>query len=272
MIHTDLYVENTSEILARGMERDYEDVFLVNPTQNTMQELVSTFNSLDVHTGVRLFTDERKFKDLIDDFIVASMIADLVAEDKLSIRTLSDVPHSSVLLTESYVVSLVESGEQTAGLVTTEESFVSSAYTEYRQRWDDADAFTLRTPALSHIRETLAEDIGPSAVDDFDTVLETLDTARGGGDGLDEVTIALLVAANNGELLYDISRWGEDIRLASKATFSRSKNRLEAKGLIETEKVPIDVGRPRLRLMLGNGELRDADIEALTQKAQSVLE
>jgi DNA-binding MarR family transcriptional regulator len=118
----------------------------------------------------------------------------------------------------------------------------------------------------------LAEDIGTDAVEDFDAVLETLDTARGGGEGLDEVTIALLVAANNGELLYDISRWGEDIRLASKATFSRSKNRLEDKGLIDTEKVPIDVGRPRLRLMLGHGGLQEADIETVTEKAQAMLE
>ena len=51
-------------------------------------------------------------------------------------------------------------------------------------------------------------------------------------------------------LLYDISRWGEDVGVASKATFSRAKSRLEDAALIRTEKVPIDVGRPRLRLTL----------------------
>jgi hypothetical protein len=73
---------------------------------------------------------------------------------------------------------------------------------------------------------------------DFRAVLDSLEAARGGGEGLDEVTISLLVAAKNRELLYDISRWGEDIGLASKATFSRTKTRLEDNGLIETEKVP----------------------------------
>jgi hypothetical protein len=272
MIHSDLYVENTGEILAEGLRGGEETVFLINPTQETMRELVSTFSTLDVQSGVQLFADEGQLKDLTDDFIVASTIADLVAEDTLSVRTLSEVPHSSFLLTDSYVVSLVENETKAAGLVSTEESFVSSTYSHYAERWRDAETFSLRTPALSHIRETLAEDIGTSAVDDFNAILDTLDTARGGGEGLDEVTIALLVAANNGELLYDISRWGEDIRLASKATFSRSKNRLEDNGLLDTEKVPIDVGRPRLRLMLGDGDLREADIEKVTQRAQSVLE
>jgi hypothetical protein len=271
MIHSDLYVENTGEILEEGLEGEQDSVLLVNPTQETMRELVSTVSSLD-DRGVKLFADERQLKDLTDDFIVASTIADLVAADTLSVRTLSEVPHSSFLLTESYVVSLVEGETRTAGLVSTEESFVSSTYEQYETRWETAETFSLRTPALSRIRETLAEDIGTDAVEDFDAVLETLDTARGGGEGLDEVTIALLVAANNGELLYDISRWGEDIRLASKATFSRSKNRLEDKGLIDTEKVPIDVGRPRLRLMLGHGGLQEDDIETVTEKAQAMLE
>jgi len=42
-------------------------------------------------------------------------------------------------------------------------------------------------------------------------------------------------------------------------------------GLIDTEKVPIDVGRPRLRLMLGDERLNDADSDELATVAQSLL-
>ncbi|MFB6184704.1 MAG: DUF5821 family protein, partial [Haloarculaceae archaeon] len=69
----------------------------------------------------------------------------------------------------------------------------------------------------------------------------------------------------------DISKWGEDIGLASKATFSRTKTKLEDMGLIDTEKVPIDVGRPRLRLMLGDDRLSEADTDELASVAQSLL-
>ena len=86
---------------------------------------------------------------------------------------------------------------------------------------------------------------------------------------LDEVAISLIVAAKNRVLLYDISKWGEDVGLASKATFSRTKTHLEDTGLIDTEKVPIDVGRPRLRLRFADEDLHDASIDDLLERARS---
>ena len=103
----------------------------------------------------------------------------------------------------------------------------------------------------------------------FRTVLESVESLDDESE-LDEVGLSLLMAAEHGQLLYDISRWGEDTGVASKATFSRTKTRLEERGLIDTEKVPIDVGRPRLRLLLGDERLREADAEELTSAAQSV--
>ncbi|MFB6186598.1 MAG: DUF5821 family protein, partial [Halobacteriaceae archaeon] len=82
---------------------------------------------------------------------------------------------------------------------------------------------------------------------------------------------SLLVAAKNDVLLYNISKWGEDSGLASKATFSRTKSRLEEQGLIDTEKVPIDVGRPRLKLRLADPRLEEASPSELANVAQSVL-
>jgi DNA-binding MarR family transcriptional regulator len=84
--------------------------------------------------------------------------------------------------------------------------------------------------------------------------------------------ISLLVAGKNGELLYDISKWGEDVGVASKATFSRTKTRLEDNGLLDTEKVPIDVGRPRLRLLLGDQRLADATADELAAVAREMLD
>lgn len=88
---------------------------------------------------------------------------------------------------------------------------------------------------------------------------------------LDEVGLSLLVAAKHEQLLYDISRWGEDAGIASKATFSRTKTHLEERGLLETEKVPIDVGRPRLRLLIGNERLGETDAEELASAARELL-
>ena len=270
MIRSDVYAESSGEILERGLEAA-DDLLLVNPTRQTMRELVSTYRDGHDQSTVRLFADSQPLKDLIDDFLVASTIADLVVTETLAVRTLETVPRNSLVLTEDFLVSLIERDGSAVGLTTTDESFVVETYDHYDRRWRRAEEFALRTPPLSHIRETLGVEIGPQAVDDFDRIITTLDSTQGNGDDLDEVTIALLVAANNGELLYDISRWGEDIKLASKATFSRTKNRLEDENLIDTEKVPIDVGRPRLRLMLADGTLDATSIEDVAKRAQARL-
>ena len=107
-------------------------------------------------------------------------------------------------------------------------------------------------------------------------MLEVIETTRSGGyrdtndDTLDEVALTLLAAAAHEIQLYEISKWGEEVGLASKATFSRTKGRLEEQSVIATEKVPIDVGRPRLRLRLGD-QLRDEEISDLPAAAQEML-
>ncbi|MBX0323489.1 hypothetical protein EGH21_10655 [Halomicroarcula sp. F13] len=246
-------------------------VYVVNPDRDTISALVTTLDEQTTPPEVRLLADERALKDVMDDFLVASTAADLVESDDLTMRLLSDVPTHSVAVTADTVYALVTIGDAVGGLGTDDGEFVDGAYDYYDTTWEAAEAYSLRTPPISTVRSTLESEIGEATANDFDSVLGSLATARGDGDGLDEVTISLLVAAKNGELLYDISKWGEDVGLASKATFSRTKTKLEDMGLIDTEKVPIDVGRPRLRLMLGDERLEDADADELATVAQSLL-
>lgn len=271
MGQSDVHGATNREVLAEGLADASGEPLFVNPTRGMLRDLVGMYRDDEGLPGLRILADAEPLKDLAGDFIVASALADLIDEGRFEVRTLSEVPRHTVLVTDGFVLSLVEGQKRVAGLGTGEEPFVSETFDEYGRRWDDAEAFSLRTPPLSHIRETLEADIGAAAVEDFDRILETLDRARGDGEGLDEVTISLLVAANNGELLYDISRWGEDIRLASKATFSRNKNLLEEAGLLDTEKVPIDIGRPRLRLLFADSTLQDATIEEIVERAEQEL-
>ena len=266
-----LLTDGITELLGAELETTDTELYVVNPSHRTIEELVSVMSELESPPRVKLLAGERPLKDVMDDFIVASRAANLVGDDRLTIRTSSTQPENSLLITENEVVSIVTAGEHVAGLTTDDDEFVASVRDRYAAAWDDAEEYPLRTPPLTEVRNTLAGDISETTASDFDQVLSSLQTARGNGDGLDEVTISLLVAAKNGELLYDISKWGEDIGLASKATFSRTKTKLEDMGLIDTEKVPIDVGRPRLRLMLGDDRLQDADADQLANVAQSLL-
>jgi len=260
------------DVVQAVLEEEPGELFVVNPTADALETLVEVATAYDGDLpNIRLVAEERMLKDVMGDFLVASNTADLVEADTLELRTLGDDTRSSMLVTDDHTVALIEAGDQVGGLATDDTDFTSAAYDSVSDDWADAEPFKLRTPGITRVRQTLDAEISPEVEHDFDDVLASLETARGDGDGLDEVTISLLVAAKNKVLLYDISKWGEDVGIASKATFSRTKTKLEDMGLIDTEKVPIDVGRPRLRLKLADDRLQNAPPSELANVAESIL-
>lgn len=258
-------------VIDRLLDDANGDLYLVNPTREVLETVVEMTGSRPAAPEIRVVASRGLVRDVMDDFIVASTTADLIEEGRLAIRTAQEIPPESVFITPERVVALVSLGEATAGIATEDSGYVSDTTTELEELWAEAEDYSLRTPAMTRVEETLSDAVGDDVEGDFAAMLSSMETARGNGEGLDEVTVSLLAAAKNQVLLYDISRWGEDADVASKATFSRTKSTLEEKGLIETEKVPIDVGRPRLRLKLADDRLADADADELASVAQSVL-
>ncbi|WP_434521437.1 transcriptional regulator TbsP [Halorubrum sp. AS12] len=248
---------------------DDDELLVVDPSAETIVSLVETAVGRDDLPKLSMLADERTLKDVLDDFVVASRAADLVADGTLDLRVLDGAVDNALFVSPSRVVALVTVGEGVAALSTDDGEFVDEVYETHRSAFDDAEAYTLRTPAISRVRETLESEIGAEARADFDAVLDAAESDE--TVDLDEVTVSLLVAAKNDVLLYDISKWGEDVGIASKATFSRTKTRLEDLGIIDTEKVPIDVGRPRLRLKLGDERLQGVDAEALAAEAAEMM-
>ena len=266
-----------SNILAADVEAaleaafagDDDELLVVDPSAETIVSLVETAVGRDDLPALSMLADERTLKDVLDDFVVGSRAADLVADGDLDLRTLAGEVDNALFVSPSRVVALVTAGDGVAALSTEDAEFVDEVYETHRSAFDDAEAYALRTPAISRVRETMEAEIGEEARADFDAVLDA--TESDADVDLDEVTLSLLVAAKNDVLLYDISKWGEDVGIASKATFSRTKTRLEDIGIIDTEKVPIDVGRPRLRLKLGDDRLRDVDTSELAAEAAELM-
>ena len=246
-------------------------VYVVGPSPGTIKAMIEVASTSNDAPLIRLLSEQEVLKSVFQDFLVASTAADLISVGNLSIRIGPITQGNELIVTADSVAGIVTAGTSIAALSTETDDFVQRANEYYSELWDDATVYDLRTPPLTKIRTSLADDVGEAVEADFTAVLESLETARGNGNGLDEVTISLLVAAKNEELLYDISKWGEDIGIASKATFSRTKTTLEDLGLIDTEKVPIDVGRPRLRLKFAHEKLRDATAQELASVAQSLM-
>jgi hypothetical protein len=259
--------ENLRTILADASG----EVIAVGLDENATRELVEMLAESEELPNVRLLARDDVLKWLRDDFMLASTAAELREADVLELRAAAGRLGDTLLVTEEMVVSLLTPDDgQSAALVTDDEEFVEAVHKRWNDLWEDGEQFDLRTPTYSRVLETLADEFDSAMEADFETVLESIadmDT----DDWLDEVAVSLLVAAKHEQLLYDISHWGEDADVASKATFSRKKTLLEEQGLLETEKVPIDVGRPRLRLLLGDERLREADADELASVAHEML-
>jgi hypothetical protein len=223
--------------------------------------------------SVRVLASEQTLKEVMSDFLVASAASDLIGDGVLEILSTSDDSRRSLVLAgDSAVMSFVDVGDAVGAVSTDDDSMLDGADELFESMWGDGDEFRIRTPPASKVRETLREEIGEDTQKDFESILDHLETAKGDGEGLDEITVALLTAARNKVLLYDISKWGEDSGVASKATFSRKKTELEDRGLIDTENVPIDIGRPRLRLMFADESLQDAPLEDVVEAAKEAMQ
>ena len=263
-------------LLDRGLEEtvdavlaDVEAAMVVDPSRETIEAVVDALEE-DRDGTVDLFAREGPLRAVFEDFLVASRAADHVADGHLRIRTLPERVGNELVVTDDELGAIVSAGGTHGLLIATDAEFVEASRRGLRERWSEATPYSLRTPPLSAVRSGLEDTLGGETTADFDRMLASMETARG-EDGVDEVTLSLLAAARNEQLLYDVSKWGEDVGLASKATISRTKSRLEEAGLLATEKVPIEVGRPRLRLRLADERLREIDPDQLASAAGSTL-
>ncbi len=268
-MNSNLMDRSAADVLRDVLEDGDGTPLVIAPDARTIEALVEVLDERS--PPVRLLADVDTLKHVMDDFLVAGRAADHIEAGRLEIRA-DDEGTNTLLITETAVVALVRGSDRVAGLSTDDDEFTQDIGNRFETVWENAEPYTPRTPSLARIRETLEAELGAATATDFDTALSSLETADGAGAAFDEVTVSLLVAARNEDLLYDISKWGEDVGIASKATFSRTKTRMEESGLIETEKVPIDVGRPRLRLKLATDELRAASADELLEVARSVTD
>lgn len=247
-------------------------VLVTTSTSDDVAGLVTALES-DAADEVRLLVDERTAKNVRDSFLLSSRVVDLVDEGTLDVRIASpETPFSTLLVGSDDVRSVASvSGAAVAELrADADESAIDAIREEFDDVWADAEQFVARTPAYSVMLDTLDDRLGESMRADVEQVFEEATAVRGETEPIQPVQLSLLMGAKNQVQFYELGLWGESEGVASRAKFSREKQALEEHGLIDTEKVPTDVGRPRQRLVLGE-DLEEMDALELTSAAQSVL-
>jgi hypothetical protein len=244
-----------------------EEFLLVSPSRFLLEGWVSVSWGLESPPVSTVLADDRVLSSLRDDFSVAWSAADLVAENDLRLIVSDTGPGSTVLVSGDRVWTVSVLGGTCVAMSTTDGE-LASEFQGFVEAELGNGSFDLRTPPRTQLLEELARMFSEEVSNDFESGIEVLGGLETGEVGAAHV--ALLVAALHGELLYDLGKWAEDTRFASRATLSRKKDDLEEHGLTTTEKVPVDVGRPRQRLRPGD-ELREDWVEAAVKQAVEVL-
>lgn len=207
-----------------------------------------------------------------DEFRTAARAADLVGSGRLNLRAVDDRTLPSVVVAAGRALAPVPLPDGRAVALSTEEAAVVSAVrTAFAETAAAGDRYRLGAPAYTRLLGELEAEVGPTIREEFAAALDAPVIVRGPDDTLDEIDTALLLGARNRAQLYELSEWAESVGLASRATISSRKRRLEAVGLLATEKVATDVGRPRQRLVLADESLASVGVADLVRAARSVL-
>jgi hypothetical protein len=266
-----------SAVVTQAIEAAGDAPIMALPSIPLVRAAISAVEGISPGETIRLVAPERVMKAIRDEFGTAGQLATLVEQEAIAFRVGDEADVGAYLASESGYTSFTGAraiGDEeppVIGLAGDDANTSATLHEQAEALWEAADEFRLRTPPLGPAIEGLGEEVGEGIMDDLEEVLASDRTARMVGTDVDVAIVLALLTARNSGVLYDLGNWAENFRVASKATFSRKKGRLEDLGLIETEKVHQEVGRPRQRLVLSD-DLEGLGPVELVTTADSVLD
>lgn len=237
---------------------------------NTAIELLEQ-EQIGIEGELRLLLTSSIAEQLSEKFPLNSYFQKLNEKERVQIRQetqeLGQLP--GIVIKEDAVYYPLSFGTIDTYLEISNEQVYEFISDEYTSLFSQAGEMDLAVPPWRELLEELAEATSPETAQEFESLVEA--ATPDDLDSLDEISLALVAGARTGALQYDISKWGEDMNLASKATFSRRKSSLVDDGVITTEPVQIEVGRPRERLLI-NDESTDANPNSSTPETAAQLD
>lgn len=243
--------ETVEDISLSHIVDDGPELYVINPTTSLVDGLINAIGSTDSKSpDIQILSDKQRFSAIAQRFKIASQLADFVEQDVATIQTIQDYQRNSMLISVDRLSIFPATGEPSPAFTQSVENGLGDLMEMIDSDWEESTKYSLQTPPISRIVETMETDLGAAFKHDFESTLIDIDKIYTGGTEISITTIILLVAARNDLMFYDVGHWAERIGLASRATLSRKKRELEDAEAISTSKVKQEVGRPRMKLHL----------------------
>jgi len=239
---------------------DHDDqVFVVNPPTPVVTALVEDLAARDNPPETHVLAADRTLNTALSPYWVDATASDLIDAGILHVHSI-DTEHTPAFVAGNYVASIAFStpvsefpGDTAAtdltpvlteGTIDTDQEALDEILAGIAA---EAPAYNLYTPPLSDVVELLEDHFDADVSDDFHTGVQT---AYDQDFGLDSASIAVLLGGFHELQYHDLGLWAEVSEFASRATLSRAKTTLEDQGILTTEDIETEMGRPRQRLLL----------------------
>jgi hypothetical protein len=247
-----------------------ERFLLLDPPPRLIDALVRAVTGETTLPHVDVAASETTLRTVRQQFLLATRVATAVATDRCRLRGTDTDDLSTVFVSPDRLCVVVVVDDAATVREPPSGDWTTAFYAAGQETFANAEPYPLRTPTLE---ELLSSDDTPLPAAFHDAFETALDIAASFDDPalFDPVRTALVLAARHELLNYDVSRWGERVGVASKATFSRRKGQLEDAHLT-TEEVSAGLGRPRQRLLLTDTSRAVLDEGGLAELLRSVHE
>ena len=248
---------------------DGGEVRLINPSAGLLAAVVERTHATTADGVLHLLVTASVSLAIEDRFPTAAQLADLRAAGRVAAHTANDPLEGT--LCGGAVVGMVFAQAQEWTLLPLEPALWRN-WIDQTWRSVVTGTSTMQLPRVgyAHLRSTLAAQVSPAVASHFDRLVRTARRELGDEADIDPTAVALLATAYHGGQLAEVTAWGTEVGVASRATFSRVKSQLVDVGVIETAPVPQEVGRPRLRLQLRQPP-EDTAVTALIDAARAVI-
>ncbi|MXR42179.1 hypothetical protein GRX01_12620 [Halobaculum sp. WSA2] len=263
------------------------DVLLVDPSPELVRIVVGEVAVADrsgadgsTEAGppslVRVLCTAETADTAFDDFLTATAAVDARSADRVAVRTVPDLGERLMIADGTVHAHLSVGVDGTnrpsdRGLASgDDEALCAAVEEEYGARWRDADEYAFDVPGRATIVESFASR-WPDAAETLADLFRAAETLPRTG-AFDPATVCTLVGARHEVLAMEIGDWAEEVGLSSRTEIARSKARLVEAGLVETEREPAGVGRPRHRLVLASGGPTDPTGGELLDRGRAALE
>lgn len=190
--------------------------------------------------------------DLGRRFVLGTAAAEGCAQEKLAPRTGTGTrPGRTLFASPDRVDAVVGPTTDRTLLTESDPDRVAIASEAVEARFEAADPASIGMPSRNRLLSAARVTLDDRFADDLGTVLSTIcadPTTLSRDEPLDDRTLLVALAARHDHLFSDVREWADDVGIAPKQTFSAARHALEERGLVESIKVPMGIGRPNYRL------------------------